>query len=164
MDKNENALLKHFFSFGIDPETQKEIIEKKLKILPDKVFPKILFSYSLEGEEGIFSLIKKDLETEDNLIHYIFPMKTDYLNELKTDDYDERKGKFKKAYTDYIIYSQKDSKVFDGFYWDFNYYFYHYFQYRFTLENGTEIFLNFGVLIFYEDVHTNEKKKKRKAY
>ena len=162
MEKNENALLKHFFSFGIDPEAQKEIIEKKLKILPDKVFPKILSSYSLEGEEGIFNLIKKDLENEDNLIHYIFPMKTDYLDELKTDDYDERKGKFKKVYTDYIIYSQKDSKVFDGFYWDFNYYFYHYFQYRFTLDNGTEIFLNFGVLIFYEEAHTYEKKKKEK--
>ena len=160
MERKENALLKHFFVFGIDPEIQKEIIEKKLKILPDKAFPKILSSHSLEGEEDIFALIKKDIENEDNLIHYIFPMKTDYLNELKTDDYDERKGKFKKAYSDYIIYSKKDSKIFDGLYWDYNYYFYHYFQYRFTLENGTEIFLFFGVLIFFEEVHTYKKDKK----
>ena len=161
MEKNENALIKHFFSFGIEPETQKEIIEKKLKVLPDKVFPKILSSYSLEGEEVIFSLIRKDIENEDNLIHYIFPMKTNYLDELKTADYDERKGKFKKVYTDYIIYAENNSKIFDGFYWDFNYYFFHYFKYRLTLDNGTEIFLFFGVLIFFEEVHTYEKTKKK---
>ena len=28
MERKENALLKHFFVFGIDPEIQKEIIEK----------------------------------------------------------------------------------------------------------------------------------------
>ena len=75
-------------------------------------------------------------------------MKSDYLDFILSEDYDEAiMGKIKNNFTDYIIYTNEDySKE----------HFYHCFQYEFERENGFTLNLNFGVLIFYEKINSIE--------
>ena len=84
-------------------------------------------------------------------------MKTDYLNDIIKQDLDEEKIKnIKKVYFDYIIKAKKDCAP---------EHFYHCFQYELDRGTGHDLVLNFGVLIFYEnlyqiDIEKNEKNKR----
>ena len=114
-------------------------------------------SYSLEGKTSIFELIKNNIDKNDELKNNLFPMKSDYLDFILSEDYDEAiMGKIKSNFTDYIIYTNEDySKE----------HFYHCFQYEFERENGFTLNLNFGVLIFYEKINSvemNLQKMKKK--
>ena len=85
-------------------------------------------------------------------------MKTDYLDIIINDDYDEKKvRKLKDVFSDYIIKINNDKKVPEHVY--------HCFQYE--IDKGTihDLILNFGVLIFYEKINIiaqNEKQEIKK--
>ena len=108
MNKNDNSLLKYFFIIGIKDEICQEIIDNKLKTLPEKTSPQILSSYSLEGDTSLFTLIKNSLNENEDLKNNIFPMKSDYLEYIIREDYDEKqKISIKKVFDDYLIHSKK---------------------------------------------------------
>ena len=159
MKKNEKSLLKYFFILGINDEERHQILENKDDKIPSYSFPEIISSYSIEGESKLFTSLKHNLTKDKNidLKNNIFPMKTDYLNDIIEKDLDEEKIKnIKKVYFDYIIKAKKDCAP---------EHFYHCFQYELDRGTGHDLVLNFGVLIFYEnlyqiDIEKNEKNKR----
>ena len=160
MNKNENSLLQYFFIIGAGNESRQNL--KNNKYIKEKPYitPEILSFYSIDGYTSLFNSIKNNLETNDDLRNNIFPMKADYLDLLLDPDFDESKIKdMKKIYSDYIIQTNSNSPP---------KYCYHCFQYELGLETGNDLILNFGVLIFYEnindiDLKENEKIKKNKT-
>jgi len=158
MKKNEKPLLKYFFVLGITEEERKKIIENKKNNIKYSSNPAIISSYSVEGESNLFSLIKENLNGNNkDLENNIFPMKTDYLDIIANDDYEEEQmDDIKSIYSDYIIETDKKPE-----------HFYHCFQYELDNGKGNDLILNFGVLIFYENISQakpNERKNKNHIY
>ena len=155
MNKNENSLVQYFFIMGAGDESRQLLKNNKDNNIP-YIPPEILSSYSIDGYTGIFHFIKKQLETNKDLMNNIFPMKTDYLDLLLDPEFDESKIlDVKKVYSDYII---RTNNIFPPPH------FYHCFQYELSRETTDNLILNFGVLIFYEnlndiDLKENEKNK-----
>ena len=92
MKKNEKQLLKYFFVIGITEEERKKIIEDKKNNNKLSSIPTLISCYSVEGETKLFSLIKENLNGDNqDLENNIFPMKTDYLDIITNDDYERSK-------------------------------------------------------------------------
>lgn len=160
MKKNEKLLLKYFFVIGINEEERKIIIENKKNNTKFSSTPTIISSYSVEGESKLFSLIKENLNGDNkDLENNIFPMKTDYLDIIANDDYEvEQMGNIKSVYSDYIIETTENKEP---------EHFYHCFQYELDNGKGNDLILNFGVLIFYENINQiepNEQNNKNNIY
>ena len=146
MIKKEKSLLKYIFLVGLSDKIKEDILENFNESFPFNDLPKVLSYYSSEGINSIFNSIKENLETNLDLLNNIFPMKTDYLEIIMNDDYDEKKvRKLKNVFIDYIIKIYDDKKVPEHIY--------HCFQYE--IDKGTihDLILNFGVLIFYEKIN-----------
>ena len=158
MIKKEKSLLKYIFLVGLSDKIKEDILENFNESFPFNDLPKVLSYYSSEGINSIFNSIKENLETNLDLLNNIFPMKTDYLDIIINDDYDEKKvRKLKDVFSDYIIKINNDKKVPEHVY--------HCFQYE--IDKGTihDLILNFGVLIFYEKINIiaqNEKQEIKK--
>ena len=156
MKKNEKLLLKYFFVIGITEEERKKIKENKKNNTKFSSNPTIISSYSIEGESKLFSLIKENLNGDNkDLENNIFPMKTDYLDIMANDDYEvEQMKNIKSVYSDYIIETTENKEP---------KHFYHCFQYELDNGKGNDLILNFGVLIFFENINQiepNEQKNK----
>ena len=146
MIKKEKSLLKYIFLVGLSDKIKEDILENFNESFPFNDLPKVLSYYSSEGINSIFNSIKENLETNLDLLNNIFPMKTDYLEIIMNDDYDEKKvRKLKDVFINYIIKIYDDKKVPEHIY--------HCFQYE--IDKGTlhDLILNFGVLIFYEKIN-----------
>ena len=146
MIKKEKSLLKYIFLVGLSDKIKEDILENFNESFPFNDLPKVLSYYSSEGINSIFNSIKENLEINLDLLNNIFPMKTDYLEIIMNDDYDEKKvRKLKDVFSDYIIKINNDKKVPEHVY--------HCFQYE--IDKGTihDLILNFGVLIFYEKIN-----------
>ena len=158
MIKKEKSLLKYIFLVGLSDKIKEDILENFNESFPSNDLPKVLSYYYSEGINSIFNSIKENLETNLDLLNNIFPMKTDYLEIIMNDDYDEKKvRKLKNVFIDYIIKIYDDKKVPEHIY--------HCFQYE--IDKGTlhDLILNFGVLIFYEKINIaaqNEKQEIKK--
>ena len=158
MIKKEKSLLKYIFLVGLSDKIKEDILENFNESFPFNDLPKVLSYYSSEGINSIFNSIKENLETNLDLLNNIFPMKTDYLEIIMNDDYDEKKvRKLKDVFINYIIKIYDDKKVPEHIY--------HCFQYE--IDKGTihDLILNFGVLIFYEKINIaaqNEKQEIKK--
>ena len=155
MIKKEKSLLKYIFLVGLSDKIKEDILENFNESFPFDYLPKVLSYYSSEGINSIFNSIKENLETNLDLLNNIFPMKTDYLEIIMNDDYDEKKvRKLKDVFINYIIKIYDDKKVPEHIY--------HCFQYE--IDKGTlhDLILNFGVLIFYEKIVQNEKQEIKK--
>ena len=158
MIKKEKSLLKYIFLVGLSDKIKEDILENFNESFPFNDLPKVLSYYSSEGINSIFNSIKENLEINLDLLNNIFPMKTDYLDIIINDDYDEKKvRKLKNVFIDYIIKIYDDKKVPEHIY--------HCFQYE--IDKGTihDLILNFGVLIFYEKINIaaqNEKQEIKK--
>ena len=155
MIKKEKSLLKYIFLVGLSDKIKEDILENFNESFPFNDLPKVLSYYSSEGINSIFNSIKENLEINLDLLNNIFPMKTDYLEIIMNDDYDEKKvRKLKNVFIDYIIKIYDDKKVPEHIY--------HCFQYE--IDKGTlhDLILNFGVLIFYEKIVQNGKQEIKK--
>ena len=148
MKKNDNLLLNYFFVVGITEEAHQQILEEKKNKMKISSSPEILSSYSAEGETPIFTSIKDNLNTNNDLRNNIFPMKTDYLDILLNNDYEEEKIKnIKNVYYDYIIETENNIPPEHC---------YHCFQYELDSGTGHDLILNFGILIFFENIFPSE--------
>ena len=157
MIKSDNSLLKYFFLLGLSEKIKEKILQDIKNKIPNNYIPEVLTYYSNEGINSLFDSIKKNLGKNENndydLLNNIFPMKSDYLDIITSDDYDEVKVKsIKDTYSDYIIkINNKDKNIPEHFY--------HCFQYEFNKGEVDDLILNFGVLIFYENIIDDENKK-----
>ena len=145
MIKNDHSLIKYFFLMGLSDINREEIIKNKYNKLPYNYLPKVLSYYSCQGINALFKSIKENLETNLDLINNIFPMKSDYLDIIISDDYNEKKvKKIKNIYSDYIVDINDDKNIPEHIYHCF----------RYEIDKGTmhDLILNFGVLIFYENI------------
>ena len=159
MNQNDNLLLKHFFILGITEENRENILKYKLTNNQLNASPDILSFYSIGKETQEFESIKNLLENSEDkdqnnyLKNNIFPIKSDYLENILNPDFEENIKDVKKVYSDYII-KTKDNFPPENFY--------HCFQYELNTGGAYEITLNFGVLIFYEKINSNENEDKDK--
>ena len=157
MIKSDNSLLKYFFLLGLSEKIKEKILQDIKNKIPNNYIPEVLTYYSNEGINSLFDSIKKNLGKNENndydLLNNIFPMKSDYLDIITSDDYDEVKVKsIKDTYSDYIIkINNKDKNIPEHLY--------HCFQYEFNKGEVDDLILNFGVLIFYENIIDDENKK-----
>ena len=156
MIKNDNSLLKYLFLLGLPEKTKVQILEDINNNISNSYLPEVLSYYSNEGINSMFESIKKNFGKNDSkdydLLNNIFPMKSDYLDIITSDEYDEVKVKeIKNTYSDYIIKIKKDKNSPEHFY--------HCFQYEFNKGEVDDLILNFGVLIFYENIIDDENKK-----
>ena len=147
MIKNDNSLIKYLFLLGLSEKTKEQILEDINNNESNSYIPEVLSYYSNEGINSMFDSIKKNLgknESKDyDLLNNIFPMKSDYLDIITSDEYDEVKVKeIKDTYSDYIIRIKNNKNPPE--------YFYHCFQYEFNKGEVDDLILNFGVLIFYQ--------------
>ena len=152
MIKEEKSFLKYIFLVGLSDELKENILENFNESFSLNYLPKVLSYYSSEGINSVFNAVKENLETNLDLLNNIFPMKTDYLDYIINEEYDEKKvRKLKDIFTDYVIKINGDEKVPEHLY--------HCFQYE--IDKGTihDLILNFGVLIFYEKINKNEKQQ-----
>ena len=148
MKKNDNLLINYFFVVGTTEEARQQILEEKINKMKICSSPEILSSYSAEGETPIFASIKENLNKNDDLRNNIFPMKSDYLDILLNNDYEEEKIKnIKNVFSDYIIETQNNNPPEHC---------YHCFQYELDSGTGHDLILNFGILIFYENIYPIE--------
>ncbi len=148
MSEENDYLLKYFFLMGV-PEN----ITSTLKLSPldrnNTITPSLLSSYSAEGMTDLFKLIQKELNNDHNdqyLRDNIFPKKSNFLSDIEfPEDINEPPNPF----NDYLYEAENFDQI--------RPHFVHCFQYNFQLNEKIEnsIFLNFAVLIFYENV-TNE--------
>ena len=107
--------------------------------------PKILSYYSYEGLNSLFKSIQENFETNFDLMNNIFPMKSDYLDIITNGDFDETEiRKIKNTFDDYIIEINNNENIPEHIY--------HCFQYEFDKGAFQDLILNFGVLIFYENI------------
>ena len=146
MIKNDKSLIKYLFLMGLPDISKEEYIKNKNNNTGNNIYlPKVLSFYSNEGINSLFNSLKENLETNFDLMNNIFPMKSDYLDIIINDDYDEKKIKIiKNVFNDYIIENNNDNNNPEHIY--------HCFQYE--IDRGTmhDLILNFGVLIFYENI------------
>ena len=106
----------------------------------------------MEGDTSLFTLIKNSLNENEDLKNNIFPMKSDYLEYIIREDYDEKqKISIKKVFDDYLIHSKKNYS---------QNHFYHCFQYEIEKNTGHDLVLYFSVLVFYEKNFTIGMKLK----
>ena len=130
MIKSDTSLLKYFFLLGLSEKIKEKILQDIKNKIPNNYIPEVLTYYSNEGINSLFDSIKKNLGKNENndydLLNNIFPMKSDYLDIITSDDYDEVKVKsIKDTYSDYIIkINNKDKNIPEHFY--------HCFQYEFN--------------------------------
>ena len=158
MIKNDNSLIKYLFLLGLSEKTKEQILEDINNNESNSYIPEVLSYYSNEGINSMFDSIKKNLgknESKDyDLLNNIFPMKSDYLDIITSDEYDEVKVKeIKDTYSDYIIRIKNNKNPPE--------YFYHCFQYEFNKGEVDDLILNFGVLIFYENLIDDENKRQK---
>ena len=112
MIKNDNSLIKYLFLLGLSEKTKEQILEDINNNESNSYIPEVQSYYSNEGINSMFDSIKKNLgknESKDyDLLNNIFPMKSDYLDIITSDEYDEVKVKeIKDTYSDYIIRIKK---------------------------------------------------------
>ena len=151
MNKKDKSLLNYFFLLGLSDKYIEQIKLYDESNIQMNQLPKVLSFYSNEGNTNLFKSIKENLESNIDLLNNIFPMKSDYLDIISSDEYDEKIVKnLKDVFIDYIIRTE-DNKCPNHIY--------HCFQYE--LDRGTvhDLILNFGVLIFYENIIKNENSK-----
>ena len=153
MSEENNYLLKYLFLMGV-PEN----ITLTLKLSPldsnNTIAPSLLSSYSAEGMTDLFKLIQKELNNDQYLKDNIFPKKSNFLSDIEfPEDINEPPSLQLKTnpFNDYLYEAENFAQI--------RPHFIHCFQYNFQLNEKIEnsIFLNFAVLIFYENV-TNEDK------
>ena len=145
MIKNDKSLLKYIFLIGLSDESIEEILENKNKNISFHCLPKILSYYSYEGLNSLFKSIQENFETNFDLMNNIFPMKSDYLDIITNGDFDETEiRKIKNTFDDYIIEINNNENIPEHIY--------HCFQYEFDKGAFQDLILNFGVLIFYENI------------
>ena len=145
MIKNDKSLLKYIFLIGLSDESIEEILKNKNKNISFNCLPKILSYYSYEGLNSLFKSIQENFETNFDLMNNIFPMKSDYLDIITNGDFDEIEiRKIKNTFDDYIIEINNNENIPEHIY--------HCFQYEFDKEDFQDLILNFGVLIFYENI------------
>ena len=151
MSEENDYLLKYLFLMGV-PEN----ITSTLKLSPldrnNTITPSLLSSYSAEGMTDLFKLIQKELNNDQYLRDNIFPKKSNFLSDIEfPEDINEPPSLQLKTnpFNDYLYEAENFAQI--------RPHFIHCFQYNFQLNEKIEnsIFLNFAVLIFYENV-TNE--------
>jgi hypothetical protein len=81
----------------------------------DKLNPRVLSSYSIEGDTEEFRLLKKTVNNDSMIRNTIFPIKADFLNDIKhPDDFDDLDEVFfpkhKKPFYQTHAYTTKDRK------------------------------------------------------
>ena len=154
MRREDKNLIKYIFILGITNDNRQKIILNGANNC-SFLSPEILSSYSIEKETQLFLSIKENLETNNDLINNIFPMKSNYLDKVIKPDFEEENiSNIKKVFSDYII------KTWCNFTPE---HFYHCFQYELDTDFAHDLILNFGVLIFYENIlpiEFQEKKEK----
>ena len=150
MSEDNDYILKYFFLYGISEE-----IKDKLKFnyfnKNNTLTPKVLSSYSAEGKTDLFISLQEKLDNDDYLKNNIFPKNSSFFDEInfrpdiKEPLIDIKLNYFNQYISEVNNFSEKKN------------FFFHCFQSFFPLDqNGlNNILLNFGVLIFYENV-TNE--------
>ena len=114
----------------------------------DKLNPRVLSSYSIEGDTEEFRLLKKTVNNDSMIRNTIFPIKADFLNDIKhPDDFDELEEEFfpkhKKPFYHTHAYTSKEKKRRPHIY------------HCQLVKNYSEPFYYewyFHILLFYEDV------------
>ena len=157
MIENQNSLVKYLFLFGLSDKSIEQLLTGEKNNLTSNYIPEILSFYSSEGINSKFNMIKEKFnpknENYTDLMNNIFPMKSDYLDIITSDDYDERNVKnIKKLFTDYIIEINDENKNVPE-------HIYHCFQYEMDIGAIEDLILNFGVLIFYENIIKDKKEE-----
>lgn len=149
LDKH-NCLLKYFFLYGVPEEIKNDLKINGLKE-QNNISPVVLssYSYSEEGDNELFNVLKSKLNEDNYLKNNIFPIQENYLcvvnfplDVLESPTLTIKSNPFNQ-YID-------SSSSFENMPQPFN----HCFQYIFKLDETKEdsVILNFTVLIFYENV------------
>ena len=150
MKGEDKILIKYIFIVGISNENRKKLYQNVNNT--SFLSPEILSSYSIENETQLFLTIKENLNTNNDLRNNIFPMKSDYLDKVINPDLEEENiSNVKKVFSDYIIKAKNKFPP---------EHFYHCFQYELDTEFAHDLILNFGVLIFYENIVPVEFQEK----
>ena len=164
MSEDNDFILKYFFLYGISEE-----IKDKLKFnyfdKNNTLTPKVLSSYSAEGKSDLFISLEEKMNNDEYLKNNIFPKNSAFFDEINfSPDIKEPIIDIKYNYFNQYITEVKNFAEKKNF-------FFHCFQSFLPLDqNGlNNILLNFGVLIFYENVMNEielyeEKEKSWVAY
>ena len=159
MRREDKNLIKYIFILGITNENKQKIFQNELNNY-SFLSPEILSCYSIENETQLFLSIKKNIDINkdpkekpnNDLRNNIFPMKSDYLDKIIDPDFEEENiSNVKSVFSDYIIKTKNNFPP---------EHFYHCFQYELTTDNSNDLILNFGVLIFYENIIPIEFQEK----
>ena len=145
MSNNKIFLLKYFFMCGVEKKI-KDILKINAFKEDNTINPVLLSSYSAEGKTESFEAIKEKINKDKYLKYNIFPKIADYLSDFVfPEDLDSPKLQLKSnPFNQYI----KAMKSFD----QVPEHFFHCFQYAFQIkEDREDIYLNFSVLLFYEN-------------
>ena len=90
MNKKDKSLLNYFFLLGLSDKYIEQIKLDDESNIQENQLPKVLSFYSNEGNTNLFKSIKENLESNIDLLNNIFPMKSDYLDIISSDEYDEK--------------------------------------------------------------------------
>ena len=145
-EENEN-ILKYFFLYGVS-EKIKDIL-KLNKFNPNNtISPTLLASYSAEGKTALFKLLEDELINNEYLKNNIFPKKSKFFSDIHFEEnisepiIDIKENQFNQYINVVSSFDQKKP------------HFFHCFQSFFQVDQNSvnNNLLNFGVLIFYENV------------
>ena len=151
MAEDNDFLLKYFFLYGVSEEN-KQTLKLNYFNKNNNINPILLSSYSAEGKTDLFQFLEKELNNNVYLKDNIFPKKADFLSKIN----------FQENINEYPEINIKENP-FNQYIYQVNSFdqrkehFYHSFQSYIKMDENSDnsILLNFGVLIFYENV-TNE--------
>ena len=152
MSEENDYILKYFFLYGIS-ERVKNIL-KLNKFNPNNtISPELLASYSAEGRTPLFKLLEYELKNNEYLKNNIFPKKSTFFSDINFEEnvnepvIDIKENQFNQYINVVSSFDQKKP------------HFFHCFQSFFQVDQNSfnNNLLNFGVLIFYENVVNEEE-------
>ena len=147
MTEENECILKYFFLYGVS-ENIKDILKLNYFNPNNTISPTLLASYSAEGKTDLFKLLEDELKNNDYLKDNIFPKRAKFFSDINFEEnisepvIDIKENQFNQ----YInVVSSFDLK---------KPHFFHCFQSFFQVDQNSvnNNLLNFGVLIFYENV------------
>ena len=152
MSEENDYILKYFFLYGVS-EKIKDILKLNYFNQNNTISPSLLASYSAEGKTDLFKLLESELKNNEYLKNNIFPKKSTFFSDINFEEninepiIDIKTNQFNQYINVVSSFDQKKP------------YFFHCFQSFFQVDqnNVNNNLLNFGVLIFYENV-TNENE------
>ena len=147
MTEENEYILKYFFLCGVS-EKIKDILKLNYFNPNNTISPTLLASYSAEGKTPLFKLLEDELKNNEYLKNNIFPTKSKFFSDITFEEninepiIDIKENQFNQYINVVSSFDQKKP------------HFFHCFQSFFQVDQNSvnNNLLNFGVLIFYENV------------